>query len=84
MPAGNKIIFFGTQDSPRKVGRPKKSKERAEIQGDMIDFLSPVLWKKEVAEQMILRAKPKLKKDADKLAKQTRLLLRMHNLCVKH
>ena len=84
-PTGDELVFLELKTHHEKWVAQKSIKERAEIQErDMVDFLRPVRWKKEDAEQVILRAKPKLKDDAEKLAKQTDLLLRMHNLCVKH
>ena len=50
----------------------------------MPDFLRPVPWHISYAEKLILKAKPKLKDDAEELSKQAGLLLRMHNLVVKH
>ena len=83
MPTGDKIIFLELKTHHEKWVAQKSVKERASIQEkDMVDFLLPVRWQKEDAEQMILRAKPNIK--AEELAKQAGLLLRMHNLVVKH
>jgi SPX domain protein involved in polyphosphate accumulation len=50
----------------------------------MADFLRPDRWHISRAEKMILKAKPKLKGDVVELSSQAALLLRMHNLVVKH
>ena len=85
MPAGDKVLFLELKTHHEKWVAQKSVKERALIQErDMVDFLRPVRWQKEDAEQMIVRGKPSLKDKAEELAKQTGLLLRMHNLCVKH
>lgn len=82
-PTGKKIIFVELKTHHEKWVANKSVKERASIQeGDMADFLRPVRWKREEAERMILRAKPKM--EAEELGKATDLLLRMHNLVVNH
>eukprot|EP00550_Attheya_septentrionalis_P003868 CAMPEP_0198284942 /NCGR_PEP_ID=MMETSP1449-20131203/4299_1 /TAXON_ID=420275 /ORGANISM="Attheya septentrionalis, Strain CCMP2084" /LENGTH=1003 /DNA_ID=CAMNT_0043982167 /DNA_START=46 /DNA_END=3057 /DNA_ORIENTATION=- len=83
IPTGDKIIFVELKTHHEKWVGNKSVKERALIQErDMLTFLLPVPWKREDAEQMIIRAKPKMK--AEELAKATGLLLRMHNLVVNH
>lgn len=83
MPTGDKIIFVELKTHHEKWVANKSVKERASIQErDMVNFLRPVRWKKEDAEQMILRAKPNMK--AENLPKAIDLLLRMHNLVVRH
>jgi SPX domain protein involved in polyphosphate accumulation len=83
MPTGDKIIFVELKTHHEKWVANKSVKERASIQErDMVNFLRPVRWKTVDAEQMIFRAKPKLK--AEELPKAIDLLLRMHNLVVRH
>jgi SPX domain protein involved in polyphosphate accumulation len=83
MPTGDKIIFLELKTHHEKWVAQKSVKERACIlESDMADFLRPARWLKIDAEQMILRAKPNIQ--GDELAKQTGLLLRMHNLVVQH
>jgi SPX domain protein involved in polyphosphate accumulation len=83
MPTADKIIFVELKTHHEKWVGNKSVKERASIQErDMADFLAPVPWTGAHAEAMILRAKPSIKAEA--LAKATDLLLRMHNLVVKH
>ena len=83
MPTGDKIIFLELKTHHEKWVAQKSVKERASIkEEDMIHFLQPDRWTREDAEQMILRAKPNMK--AEELPKATGLLLRMHNLVVKH
>jgi SPX domain protein involved in polyphosphate accumulation len=83
MPTGDKIVFVELKTHHEKWVAQKSVKERASIQErDMINFLRPVRWKREDAQQMILRAKPKMKEE--ELAKATGLLFRMHNLVVNH
>eukprot|EP00978_Attheya_sp_CCMP212_P035883 scaffold158769_cov59-Attheya_sp.AAC.1 len=83
IPTGDKIIFVELKTHHEKWVAQKSVKERASIQErDMLTFLLPVPWKREDAEQMIIRAKPNMK--AEELAKATGLLLRMHNLVVNH
>eukprot|EP00978_Attheya_sp_CCMP212_P011151 scaffold27313_cov50-Attheya_sp.AAC.1 len=83
IPTGDKIIFVELKTHHEKWVANKSVKERASIQErDMLTFLLPVPWKREDAEQMIIRAKPNMK--AEELAKATGLLLRMHNLVVNH
>ena len=51
---------------------------RSELKAQVAD----IRWSKEHAEAMVLRAKPKLQ--GEELIKATGLLMRMHNLVVKH
>lgn len=86
MPKGEGVLFLEMKTHHEKWVAQKSIKERAEIQErDMAEFLRPVPWETpDIARAMVLAAKPKLQKDADKLATQTDLLHRMHNLCVKN
>ena len=86
MPKGEGVLFLEMKTHHEKWVAQKSIKERAEIQErDMAEFLRPVPWETpDIARAMVLAAKPKLQKDADKLTTQTDLLHRMHNLCVKN
>jgi len=85
MPRGDAAIFLELKTHHEKWVSQKSIKERATVrERDMVEFLEPVRWEKEDAQRMILRCKWKLKDDAEELAKQTGLLLRMHNLVVNH
>lgn len=80
MPRGEGIIFLELKTHHEKWVAQKSVKERASVREDDVStFLEPVAWKREDAEKMVLRASTP--KD---LSKATNLLLRMHNLVVKH
>ena len=84
-PKGEKPIFLELKTHHEKWVSQKSVKERATIHAaDMVKFMLPLKWDKSYAEAMVLKAQPKLKKNADGLAEQTGLLMRMHNLVVKH
>jgi SPX domain protein involved in polyphosphate accumulation len=85
MPTGEKPVFLELKTHHEKWVAQKSVKERATIQAqDMVSFLRPLAWDSSYAETLILKAQPKLKKNADGLAEQVGLLMRMHNLVVKH
>lgn len=85
MPTGEKPVFLELKTHHEKWVAQKSVKERATIHAqDMVKFLRPLAWDPSYAEALILKAQPKLKKNADGLAEQTGLLMRMHNLVVKH
>jgi SPX domain protein involved in polyphosphate accumulation len=87
MPKGEKDIFVELKTHHERWVAQKSVKERAIIQErDMAAFLDPTRrWTNEEAEAMILRAvKPNTSMKPKELAKQTKLLLRMHNLVVNH
>ena len=83
MPTSDKVIFLELKTHHEKWVNQKSVKERATIkEGDMMNFLLPVRWTKEDAQQMVLRGKPNMK--AEEIPKATDLLMRMHNLVEKH
>ena len=82
-PTGDEIIFVELKTHHEKWVANKSVKERALVrERDMVPFLQPVRWTREDAQAMILRAKPNMK--ADEIPRATGLLLRMHNLVVRH
>lgn len=82
-PTGNELIFLELKTHHEKWVNTKSVKERASVrESDMASFLEGIAWTLGFAEDMILRASPTLK--GDKLTKAAELLLRMHNLVVKH
>lgn len=82
-PVGTEIIFLELKTHHEKWVANKSVKERASIQEqDMMKFMEPVAWVTTDAENMIKRAKPKLK--CEEVEKATELLMRMHRLVVKH
>jgi SPX domain protein involved in polyphosphate accumulation len=83
-PQGDQDIFVELKTHHERWVAQKSVKERAIIkEKDMLAFLEPVRWSSEEAEAIIRRAaKPDIKPET--LAKQTRMLLRMHNLVVNH
>lgn len=83
MPTGDKVIFVELKTHHEKWVAQKSVKERALVlECDMPAFLRPVRWNNDEAERMILRGKPKIKRE--ELEKQINLLSRMHNLVVNH
>lgn len=86
MPRGPKPIFVELKTHHERWVAQKSVKERATIhECDMPAFLEPVRWTFEDAKALIQRASSKKKPmKPEELAKQTKLLWRMHNLVVKH